>query len=60
LSQIQETLRLESNKNGRSQREIESEELVLSDNKNVTSIISSGARDNGGKHMHGGYRVVRV
>ncbi|CAI8606251.1 unnamed protein product [Vicia faba] len=52
------TLRLESNKNGGSELEIEPEELVPSDNESVTSSSSSGARDNGGKQMHGGSRVV--
>ncbi|KAL5074375.1 hypothetical protein RYX36_013359, partial [Vicia faba] len=55
---VKGTLRLESNKNGGSEREIEPKELVPSDNKSVTSGSSSRARDNGGKQMHGGSRVV--
>lgn len=51
-------LRLESNKNGGSEPEIEPEELVPSDNDSVTSGSSSGAHDNGGKQMLGGSRVV--
>ncbi|CAL5206080.1 unnamed protein product [Lathyrus oleraceus] len=52
------TLRLENNKNGGSEPEIEPEELVPSDNESVTSGSSSGAQDNGGKQMHGASRVV--
>ncbi|CAK8569459.1 unnamed protein product [Lathyrus sativus] len=52
------TLRLESNKNGGSEPEIEPEELVSSDNESVTSGSSSGAQDNGGKQMHGASHVV--
>ncbi|KAL5074374.1 hypothetical protein RYX36_013358 [Vicia faba] len=43
---VKESLRLESNKNGEYEREIEHNELVPSDNKSVTSDLSSSR--NGG------------